>query len=65
MRDYLYPEEIVKSGTPVKGAILLDMLLEYDTERNSQKTDDLGVSVDIIPLWLCISLNRAFSSNSH
>ena len=44
VRDYLYPEEIEKRHTPVKGAIVIDMLLEYDTSPHSQDTKDLGVS---------------------
>ena len=43
VRDYLFPVEIGMRHVPVKGAIVIDMLLEYDTDPGSQDTSHLGV----------------------
>lgn len=47
VRDYLYPVEIDQRRASVKGAIVMDMLLEYDTSIDSQSINDLGVRNNI------------------
>ncbi|KAI2811315.1 hypothetical protein BLOT_002489 [Blomia tropicalis] len=48
VRDYLFPVEIGMRHVPVKGAIVIDMLLEYDTDPGSQDTSHLG---PLVPSW--------------
>lgn len=52
VRNYLYPIEIEKNHVPVKGAIIVDMLLEYDDSENSQMVQGIGVKMFFFPNWI-------------
>ncbi|KAF7494186.1 Leupeptin-inactivating enzyme 1 [Sarcoptes scabiei] len=48
VRNYLIPVEMYQNHVPIKGAIIMDMLLEYDPNPNSQITQGIG---HLLPEW--------------
>ncbi|XP_054165828.1 uncharacterized protein LOC128963350 [Oppia nitens] len=48
VKDYLIPIEVIKNGAQVMAVIVMDMILEHDSTRNSQS---LGTIANVLPDW--------------
>lgn len=50
------PVEKYKHGLAIKGAIIMDMILEYDNRPNSQTTQQLGVNLNCLVLFVFLNI---------
>ncbi|CAG2183176.1 unnamed protein product, partial [Oppiella nova] len=48
VKDYLIPVEVIQNGAKVIAVIVMDMILEHDSTRNSQS---LGIIANVLPEW--------------